>query len=84
VHEHPHSKQKIRLDVKSEAAVEAAPLHLNHYAIQSLDFFEKIKMTRGDVYYTDSQVPYKKYEYFKERDTNEIEDIELARATRYF
>lgn len=82
VHEHSHRQQKIRLDVKSEAAAEAAPLHLNHYAIQSLDFFEKIKMRRGDAYYPDSQDSHKNYEYFKERDINEIEDIELARATR--
>jgi len=52
-------------------------LHLNHYPIQSYEWFKNIKMTRGDV----SSPIYKNVrndEYFKKYDTNNIFDDELS------
>jgi hypothetical protein len=48
---------------------------LNHYAIQSLSFFEKVKMTRGDVnnYLHDVR----DYAYFNKYDHKDIDDFLL-------
>jgi hypothetical protein len=77
-HQQLTSGKKIVMPNKSfdEESLKDCALHLNHYAIQSKSFFEKIKMTRGDV---DSQ----KYEnirdwnYFNAYDHKEILDEEL-------
>jgi hypothetical protein len=51
-------------------------LHLNHYVIQSLDWFTRVKMTRGDSNgYSDTL---RNREYFVSYDINEKEDTELA------
>jgi len=52
-------------------------LQLNHYAIQSWTFFERVKMTRGDVLSSVSE-HVRDLNYFKAYDINEIEDDELA------
>ena len=61
----------------SEAALESHPVHLNHYAIQSLELFKAVKMTRGDV----NDVDYanlRDLNYFQRYDTNDLPDSELA------
>ena len=51
-------------------------LHLNHYMIQSRDWFMKVKATRGS-----AAVAYRENirdeDYFKRLDRNEMEDTEL-------
>lgn len=52
-------------------------LHLNHYAIQSYEWFKNVKMTRGDV----SSSIYegvRNDEYFRKYDTNDVFDNELS------
>lgn len=54
-----------------------APLHLNHYMIQSRDFFYKVKMKRGDAT-EESWNTLRNEEYFKSKDKNTIYDSELS------
>lgn len=64
-------------NIINEEELNKAPLHLNHYAIQSGEWFRDIKMTRGDVAYsTINNVRNEKY--FKQYDWNYLEDKELA------
>lgn len=50
-------------------------LHLNHYVIQSLDWFTRVKMTRGDSNgFSDTL---RDREYFRSFDINEKKDTEL-------
>ena len=54
------------------------PLLINHYAIQSKDFWCNIKMTRGDVnYYYDSQGWKRNMKLFEDMDVNYIKDNRL-------
>ena len=62
----------------SEASLQAEPLHLNHYAIQSEELFRSIKMTRGDVNSAEYSNA-RDLDYFQRYDTNAISDQELAR-----
>jgi Glycosyltransferase family 92 len=57
---------------------EDARIRLNHYAIQSRDFFERVKMTRGDVLlpHNDSV---RNAAYFAGYDKREVRDTLLAR-----
>ena len=55
-----------------------AELHLNHYAIQSRDYFEHIKKTRGDATRQDWN-HIRTLDYFNDRDRNDVHDDELAR-----
>ena len=57
-------------------------LHLNHYAIQSLDWFMKVKMTRGAAD-TERHEQIRNKDYFLKYDltTNQIEDSELSLKT---
>ena len=61
----------------SEELLENSYLHLNHYAIQSWDYFSTVKMTRGsaNVIANDN---IRTATYFKEYDHNDIVDNELA------
>lgn len=53
-------------------------LVINHYNIQSREFFFKVKATRGDVNnYCDHVNISRNLEYFESRDINEIEDLRL-------
>jgi len=61
----------------SEAALATHPLHLNHYAIQSLELFRAVKMTRGDVNHAD-YTSVRDLDYFRRYDTNTVHDDELA------
>ena len=61
----------------SEAELTSHPLHLNHYAIQSLELFKAVKMTRGDVNDAD-YANLRDLNYFQRYDTNDLPDSELA------
>lgn len=52
-------------------------LHLNHYPIQSLEYFRNVKMRRGDVRSADSNET-RSMEYFRAYDRNDIYDSELC------
>lgn len=56
-------------------------LHLNHYAIQSYNWFRDVKMTRGDVI-SSSTDNFRNDEYFKRYDTNDIYDDELSQKIK--
>lgn len=60
-----------------KAIHEPPELALNHYAIMSLEYFRKIKMTRGDAT-TIKFDSVRDENYFKKYDTNEVIDDELA------
>ena len=64
----------------NEYIIENSALHLNHYAIQSLNWFMKVKATRGDNCSV-SNDNVRNIEYFKEYDFNDIEDNELSNIT---
>jgi hypothetical protein len=53
-------------------------LHINHYVIQSREFFERVKMTRGAPNDA-AQDSIRDWNYFAKHDTNLILDDELAR-----
>ena len=58
--------------------LEDTPLLINHYAIQSKEFWINIKMTRGDVnYWYDKQGWERNIKLFDEMDVNDIEDNRL-------
>jgi hypothetical protein len=61
----------------NETILEKSYLHLNHYAIQSKEWFNNIKATRGDV---NSEIydNFRNNEYFNRYDTNDIIDDELS------
>jgi hypothetical protein len=61
----------------SENSLKNYNLHINHYAIQSREFFERVKMTRGDVADKEKDT-YRDWHYFDLLDTNYIFDDELA------
>jgi hypothetical protein len=55
--------------------IENEKIKLNHYPTQSLDFFKKVKMTRGDACYTNNA---RDIDYFNEYNKNtNVEDTEL-------
>ena len=54
-------------------------IQINHYAIQSKEFFEKVKMTRGAV---ETPVNVRDWEYFDRYDHKEEEDITLQVLAR--
>ena len=58
----------------SEASLQREALHLNHYAVRSREFFERVKATRGDVY---SQANVRDDAYFARFDHNDLRDVEL-------
>lgn len=58
--------------------LEDTPLLINHYAIQSREFWTNIKMTRGDVnYWYDKQGWERNMKLFDEMDVNDILDEKL-------
>jgi hypothetical protein len=62
-----------------ENRLNVSSLHINHYAIQSLDFFKRCKMTRGSAA-TIVNANVRNLGYFKSFDdtSNDIYDYELA------
>lgn len=61
----------------SKTCLSNSALHLNHYAIQSYDWFKNVKMSRGDVN-SSIHENVRNDEYFKKYDTNHIYDNELS------
>lgn len=60
--------------------IENNDIIINHYAIQSWNFFEKVKMTRGDINkYADHIGMMRDKKYFDEYDYKDIEDFILAK-----
>ena len=53
---------------------------MNHYAIQSFNWFMKVKATRGDINSANNDNVRNK-EYFKQYDCNDIDDSELSNIT---
>ena len=64
-----------------EESLKDCVLHLNHYAIQSKSFFEKIKMTRGDVAAARLK-NIRNWDYFNAYDHKEILDEELKNIVK--
>ena len=68
----------INLSISSEQA-ENPYLLINHYAIQSLDFFTNVKGTRGDInnYINPNSTIQRDATYFKNYDDNDVLDTRL-------
>jgi len=66
----------------SESLLAAMNIHVNHYAIQSRQYYRTIKMTRGSVSSANSAELYKSTTYFQLFDQNILSDCELARKHR--
>jgi hypothetical protein len=66
-------------NVKDGKKLDTCPseLQFNHYVIQSREFFEKIKMTRGDAFYGNST--HRTWEYFDQNDFKDVEDTLLKK-----
>jgi len=63
----------------NEDILKNSNLHLNHYPIQSVEFFQKIKMTRGDA--TNIKLNnYRNMKYFYnyDKNSNKMSDEELS------
>ena len=61
---------------KSRIRIANKLIRLNHYVIQSLEFFQKVKMDRGDVYSKSSECA-RDMNYFNRYDFREINDETL-------
>jgi len=61
----------------SEETLENSALHLNHYVIQSMEWFQQVKMTRGDASSSKNE-DIRTLAYFKKFDVNDVIDRELA------
>jgi hypothetical protein len=64
----------------NEDIIENSALHLNHYAIQSLNWFMKVKATRGDNCSVSNDNVRNK-DYFNEYNFNDMDDSELSNIT---
>jgi len=64
----------------NEYIIEHSALHLNHYAIQSFNWFMKVKATRGAADAAGNE-NVRNIKYFKEYDFNDIDDSELSNIT---
>lgn len=59
--------------------IKPTELALNHYAIMSNEYFEKVKMTRGDVSTYDKKINnIRNWKYFEKYDHKEVFDNELS------
>ena len=64
----------------NENIIENSALHLNHYAIQSFEWFMRVKATRGDAVNGINENTRNK-QYFQEYNFNDIDDLELSTIT---
>jgi len=64
----------------NENIIQNSALHLNHYAIQSLDWFMRVKATRGDAVYSNN-ITNRNKGWFDKYNSNDIEDLELSNIT---
>jgi len=60
-----------------ETALDTHFLHLNHYRIQSWEFYKKVKMTRGDGAVKKFNKNVRTRKYFKLHDYKDMKDTEL-------
>ena len=66
----------------TETDLLTALIHINHYPIQSYNWYKKIKCTRGDV--NDARHNNTRDdEYFNKRDFNDVEDTELTKSIHH-
>lgn len=61
----------------NEDVIENSALHMNHYAIQSFNWFMKVKATRGDISAANNENVRNK-DYFNEYNFNDMDDSELS------
>ena len=82
IHSHSTTDCKIIFEPPeiTENSLELSLIHLNHYAIQSKDFFFNVKITRGDVLNSVSN-NIRNIDYFNNYDVNTILDDELSYIT---
>jgi hypothetical protein len=71
-----HVKDIIEPEEDTEESLAKAKLHLNHYAIQSREFFETVKMSRGSSNCI-AHDNIRTWDYFAAYDANDVEDLEL-------
>jgi hypothetical protein len=64
-------------DVKGETVIMNDRFQMNHYAIMSREYFEKIKMTRGDSTIRTATKPVRDWDYFRRYDFKEEIDTTL-------
>ena len=64
-------------DDATEEKLAESPIHLNHYVIQSWNWFKNVKMTRGDSAGQDAENSRNK-SYFDYYNFHDIEDTELS------
>ena len=81
VHQSVVEGTKDNLSVKRYG--KAAPLIINHYIVQSKEFFNTVKGTRGDV---NNWVPDdgRNNKYFEICDINEVPDFRLMKQNKYY
>ena len=77
VHETTPCSERIEPLEASEESLIDANLHLNHYAIQSYDWFTKVKMTRGDAHNIKS-ARIRNDQYFDDYNWKDVRDTDLA------
>jgi len=76
IHSHFYNNNSIGKNVSFDE--ENTPLLINHYAIQSKEYWQNIKMKRGDVnYYYDQQGWDRNMQLFNDMDVNDILDERL-------
>lgn len=74
IHNHTMDTHEILPVFNWKDDVSQLPIHLNHYAIQSWEYFENVKMTRGDA---TNEGNVRDEGYFKAFDKNNLLDEEL-------
>ena len=64
----------------SEERLKKAKIILNHYVVQSKDWFKRVKMTRGDACFEKNT---RDEQYFKDFNVNDIEDDRLYQKNKH-
>jgi len=76
IHSHHYNNNNVGKNISFDE--ENTPLLINHYAIQSKEYWQNIKMTRGDVnYWYDKQGWSRNLKLFNDMDINDIKDERL-------
>lgn len=76
IHTHTYNNKTVGKNISFD--ISNTPLLINHYAIQSQNFWENIKMTRGDVnHWYDKQGWERNIQLFRDIDTNDVCDERL-------
>lgn len=71
-----------QLSNTNETILQNSCLHLNHYSVQSLDFYMRIKTTRGDAYENCRKRTINNF-ITQNNNINEIDDLELHNINNY-